>query len=71
MSFLSSDRARRAAWTFVQAFAGVGAVVAAGTASGTVDVSAITAGLVIAVGAGVASVLSLVKSWAAESLQQR
>lgn len=66
---LSSDRARRAAWTFVQAFAGVGAVVAASTASGTVDVNALTAALVVSVGAGIAAVLSLAKSWAAEALQ--
>ena len=62
------DLGWRAFWTFIQAAAGLETAVQAATASGTVDFGALGHAGVIAVGAGVSAVLSLVKTFASNRL---
>ena len=66
-----SDVFRRAAWTFVEAVAGPLIAFLGTTSSGVVDVEAGTQAAIIGIGAGLAAVLSLVKSVAAQQIEAR
>lgn len=66
-----SDVLRRAGWTFAQAVIGPLIAFLGTTSSGVVDVEAGTQAAIIGIGAGLAAVLSLVKSVAAQRLEAR
>lgn len=68
MSEQVRDLAWRAGWTFVQAFAGVGATILTATQTGSIDLSALHVAVVVAAGAGLAAVISLVKTFASNQL---
>lgn len=62
------DVFRRAGWTFVQAIAGPLIAFLGTTSSGVIDLEAGAQAVIIGVGAGLAAVLSLIKSVAAQRL---
>lgn len=62
------DLGWRAFWTFVQCLAGMGAAVVMATSTGHVDVHALASAGIIAAGAGVAAVFSLVKTFASQRI---
>ncbi|MCK9496459.1 MAG: holin [Dehalococcoidia bacterium] len=66
-----SDVMRRAGWTFAQAVLGPLIAFLGTTSSGVVDVEAGTQAAIIGIGAGLAAVLSLIKSVAAQQLEAR